>query len=62
MSIRYIRKIKNKKNYCIAKCNKENPFEMVETQEFVQTCSISERVQELCKINYVSPDDKNKER
>ena len=47
--------------YCKAKCSKEYPFEIIETQFCVNNCSINERQNNLCKINYISNDDKEKE-
>ena len=45
---------KIKKYYCEAICNKDYPFEMVNTQECVSNCNINERKNKLCIINYVS--------
>ena len=43
--------------YCEARCSKELPFEILETQYCVNNCTISERQKGLCKINYESNDE-----
>ena len=47
--------------YCEAQCSKEYPFEIVETQLCVNNCTISERQNGICKINYISNNENNKE-
>ena len=42
--------------YCIPQCPKEYPFEMVESQQCVKNCSISDRQKKLCITNYISED------
>ena len=43
------------KNYfCNIKCTKEFPFEEIETQECINSCSIFERQKKICKSNYIS--------
>ena len=39
----------------------EFPFEIIETQNCVNYCTINERVEGKCKINFVSKDEINKE-
>ena len=46
--------MKTQDYYCNVKCPKQYPFEMVSTQECVSNCSINERKNKLCIINYVS--------
>ena len=43
--------------YCEAKCPKEFPFELIETQNCVNNCTIKERQNGLCKINYIPPEN-----
>ena len=46
----------------LIKCSKENPFEMVENNTCVNNCTIMERLNGLCIINYESKDnEENKE-
>ena len=46
-----------KQNFnCKVKCPKEYPFELVNTQECVSNCSISDRQKKLCISNYISND------
>ena len=52
------RESQTKSNYCEAICPKEHPYEIIETQECVDQCSISERQKGLCKINY-QPEENN---
>ena len=55
-------KSKTKEFYCEVKCSKENPFEIIETQTCVSSCSITQRESGMCKINYISEDENiNKE-
>ena len=42
--------------YCEAKCPREYPFEIVETQDCVNNCTITQRNKGICKINY-QPDE-----
>ena len=49
-------------NVPLKKCSKENPFEMVENTTCVNNCTIMERLNGLCIINYESKDnEENKE-
>ena len=52
------RESQTKSNYCEPICPKEHPYEIIETQECVDQCSISERQKGLCKINY-QPEENN---
>ena len=54
-------KSETKDFYCEAKCSKENPFEIIETQTCVSICSITQSESGICKINYISEDENNKE-
>ena len=47
--------------FCEVKCTKDYPFEKIKTQTCVDDCTISERQNGLCKINYISKDENNKE-
>ena len=47
--------------FCEAKCPKELPFEFISTQECLEKCTIMERENGLCKINYISNDENDKE-
>ena len=47
--------------YCEVICPKEYPFEIIKTQSCVSNCTISERQNGLCKINYISNDENDKE-
>ena len=49
-------KSETKAFYCEAKCPKEYPFEIIQTQACVNNCTISERQNGLCKINF-QPED-----
>ena len=51
----------NKNYYCEIECPKEYPFEIVETQECVNNCSIIDRKLELCKLNYKEESEDEKE-
>ena len=56
-----ISKLSEKKDFfCEAICPKEYPFEIVETQECVKNCTIFQRQNELCIINY-KPKENEKE-
>ena len=46
---------------CEAICNKDYPFEIIETQECVNKCTIEEREKGICKISYEEKDKENKE-
>ena len=46
---------------CKAICNKEYPFEIIETQECVDKCSIEEREKGICKISYEEKEEASKE-
>ena len=46
----------SKDYYCEPQCSKEFPFELVTTQQCVSNCSISDRQNNLCIINYISED------
>ena len=61
MSNRYIRKINKINFFCEAKCPKELPYEIISTQECVERCSIMDIENEICKINYISNDENDKE-
>ena len=50
-------KSETKEYYCEAVCPKELPYEMIETQNCVDKCSIDEREKKLCIINYVSKEE-----
>ena len=39
------------------KCTKQYPFEIVNTQECVNNCTINDRKNKLCIINYISEDE-----
>ena len=52
-------KSKIKDFYCEATCPKEYPFEIVETQDCVNNCSIIQRARNLCIINFLSEDNEN---
>jgi surface protein len=54
-------KSETKDFYCEAKCSKEYPFEIIETQTCVSSCSITQSESGICKINYISEDENNKE-
>ena len=54
-------KSEEKDFYCLARCPKDFPFEIIETQFCTNNCSISERQKELCKINYESNNEEDKE-
>ena len=57
-----ISKKSEEKNYkCEVQCPKEFPFEIIETQYCVGDCTIAERQKGLCKINYESKDEEDKE-
>ena len=43
--------------YCNIKCPKEYPFEMINTQECVSNCTINQRKNNLCKINYINEEE-----
>ena len=45
-------KSETKEFYCEAKCPKKYPFEIIETQNCVNKCSISDSKRNLCIINY----------
>ena len=45
--------------YCEVKCPFENPYELIETQNCVNNCTIKERGSGLCKINFISNEEKN---
>ena len=51
----------SKNNYCDAICPKDLPFEIILTQECVDKCTIAERQNSLCIINYESKDESDKE-
>ena len=53
---------KNKKFYCEAICPKEFPFEIISTQYCVDSCSIYESQNGLCKINYESKEQTNSDK
>ena len=38
---------------CEVKCTKELPFELISTQECIQNCSLYDKFQGLCKLNYM---------
>ena len=42
-------------------CDKDYPFEIIETQECVDKCTISERQKGTCKINYEPKEEQSKE-
>ena len=48
---------KTKEYYCNVKCTKQYPFEIVNTQECVNNCTINDRKNKLCIINYISEDE-----
>ena len=54
-------KSKTIKYYCEAICNKDYPFEIIETQDCVSSCSIKEIDQGICKLNYKSKGKEGKE-
>ena len=54
-------KSETKDFYCEAKCSKEYPFEIIETQTCVSNWSITQSESGICKINYISEDENNKE-
>ena len=39
--------------FCNIKCTKEFPFELIETQECISSCSIIERQKKICRSNYI---------
>ena len=45
---------KTKDYYCNVKCPKQYPFEIVNTQKCVKNCTINDRNNKLCIINYIS--------
>ena len=45
--------------YCEAICPQEYPFEIIETQECVDSCSIIQRAKSLCIINFLSENNEN---
>ena len=47
--------------HCEPRCPKEYPFENIETHTCVKHCSIAEREREICKMNFISDDENNKE-
>ena len=52
---------KTKDFYCEIKCPIEYPFEIIETQNCVNNCTISQKEKGLCKINFFSKDENSKE-
>ena len=46
---------------CVSKCPIEYPFEIIETHNCVKSCTLNEKENEICRINYISDDTKNKE-
>ena len=47
--------------FCEAKCPKELPYEVISSQECVEKCSVIDIGNEICKINYISNDENDKE-
>jgi len=47
--------------YCEVKCPFNSPFENIYTQICVDECTITQRAKGICKINYISDDENNKE-
>ena len=54
-------KSETKDFYCGSKCSKEYPFKIIETQTCVSNWSITQSESGICKINYISEDENNKE-
>ena len=54
-------KSETKDFHCEAICTKEYPFEIIETQNCVNNCTISERQKGLCRINFQPKDEESRE-
>ena len=55
-------KSETKNFYCEVKCSLEYPFEIIETQNCVKSCSITDIERGICKINYISDNGDNLEK
>ena len=44
------------KYYCDVICSFEYPFEIIENQTCIQNCSLNERENNICKMNFISDD------
>ena len=51
---------KEKEYFCELKCSKDLPYELIETQTCVKTCTLTEINDKKCKKNYIS-ENKNEE-
>ena len=60
-ALHYISEFEMKIYHCEPRCPKEYPFEKNDTHSCVKNCSIIEREMEICKINFISDDENNKE-
>ena len=55
------KKSDNDEYYCEPICDKKFPFEIIKSQACVNNCSIIERKNNICKINYISKENNDKE-
>ena len=54
-------KSEEKQFYCIVICNEEKPFELVDKQECVNNCSLSQLNSKICIIKYQTKKEKKQE-